>query len=98
MAGVVLDRPTQEGKTQQHTDRKLSGGGKIFITRHGERADLADEQWLAQADVSITETHSCASQRPPNSQLSLSQVVDDPPLTQQGLQQAHELGVRLQVG
>lgn len=26
-------------------------GGRIFITRHGERADLADEHWLALAEV-----------------------------------------------
>ena len=28
-----------------------TASGKVFITRHGERADLADEHWLAQAEV-----------------------------------------------
>ena len=26
--------------------------GKVFITRHGERADLADERWVATTTVS----------------------------------------------
>ena len=69
--------------------------GKVFITRHGERADLADEHWLAQAEVSLgahllwltVVLDSCVC----------VQVADDPPLTQQGIQQAYELGLRLQV-
>ena len=28
-----------------------AASGKVFITRHGERADLADEHWLAKAEV-----------------------------------------------
>lgn len=46
--------------------------GRVFIARHGERADFADEDWLKQAESP-----------------------HDPPLTPSGLQQAHELGVRL---
>ncbi|KAL3132092.1 hypothetical protein ABBQ32_008702 [Trebouxia sp. C0010 RCD-2024] len=61
------------GHAVDDTHAAAAVGGKIFITRHGERADLADERWLAQAEVA-----------------------DDPPLTEQGLQQAYELGRRLQ--
>ena len=39
-------RPSASGIFAGH-----STGGKIFITRHGERADLADEEWLARAEV-----------------------------------------------
>ncbi|DBA95174.1 TPA: hypothetical protein ACH3X1_015723 [Trebouxia sp. C0004] len=71
MAGTTLDK-VREGSTAQHPIDKSVTSGKVFITRHGERADLADEAWLAQAEA-----------------------IDDPPLTQQGVQQAHELGLRL---
>ncbi|KAK9819604.1 hypothetical protein WJX72_000173 [[Myrmecia] bisecta] len=46
---------------------------RVFIARHGERADFANPAWKATAANP-----------------------DDPPLTERGLQQAHELGVRLQ--
>ena len=52
MAEVVLERPTQETNSRHRPRAGVLASGKIFITRHGERADLADEQWLAQADVS----------------------------------------------
>ena len=101
MAGVVLERPTQESTSRHRPREGILGSGKIFITRHGERADLADEQWLAQADVSSTVSGllDCSGYTltTPEPATMLPQVIDDPPLTEQGLQQAHELGLRLQV-
>ncbi len=52
MAGVILERPTGGDNNTQRTGQSLSNG-KVFITRHGERADLADEEWLAQAEVRV---------------------------------------------
>lgn len=53
MAGVTLDT-VREGSTAQRPIDKSVGSGKVFITRHGERADLADEAWLAQAEVLVS--------------------------------------------
>lgn len=53
MAGVTLDK-VREGSTAQRPLDKSVGSGKVFITRHGERADLADEAWLAQAEVLVS--------------------------------------------
>lgn len=72
-----------------------TASGKVFITRHGERADLADEHWLAQAEVGPGAQFALADRSV--QQPGCVQVADDPPLTQQGIQQAHELGLRLQV-
>ena len=39
--------------------------GRVFIARHGERADFADEAWLKQAEVTLiadsNQFHSCHS-------------------------------------
>ena len=82
------------GHAVDDTHAAAAVGGKIFITRHGERADLADERWLAQAEVGLTmhlfDCKLCST-------TVCTQVADDPPLTEQGLQQAYELGRRLQV-
>ncbi|KAA6426873.1 MAG: hypothetical protein FRX49_03198 [Trebouxia sp. A1-2] len=50
MAGVTMDK-VREGSTAQRPVDKSVSSGKVFITRHGERADLADEAWLAHAEV-----------------------------------------------
>ena len=42
------------GHAVDDTHVAAASGGKIFITRHGERADLADERWLAQAEVGLS--------------------------------------------
>ena len=42
------------GHAVDDTHVSAASGGKIFITRHGERADLADERWLAQAEVGLS--------------------------------------------
>ena len=38
-------------QTDRDSHTTSTASGKVFITRHGERADLADEHWLAQAEV-----------------------------------------------
>ena len=53
LAGVLIDHPVKESRTEQPMNRKPVDNGKVFITRHGERADLADEQWLAQAEARV---------------------------------------------
>lgn len=37
----VIDSQTQQNNVN----------GKVYITRHGERADLADERWVATTTV-----------------------------------------------
>ena len=54
--------------------RQLGMSQKIFLARHGERADLADPCWIETAEEPY-----------------------DAPLTLVGLQQAADLGKRLQV-
>ena len=53
MAGVTLDKVREDSTAQRPIDKSV-GSGKVFITRHGERADLADEAWLAQAEVLVS--------------------------------------------
>lgn len=53
MAGLTLDKVRQGSAAQRPIDKSVSSG-KVFITRHGERADLADEAWLAQAEVLVS--------------------------------------------
>lgn len=47
MTQEALERPVLGVRTRTGSAMQ----GKVFITRHGERADLADEEWLAQAEV-----------------------------------------------
>ena len=44
--GGVCSTPTAEVITDGQS-------GRVFIARHGERADFADEDWLKQAEVQV---------------------------------------------
>ena len=46
---AVAEHARQAGYT---AEPNTLATGKVFITRHGERADLADERWVATATVS----------------------------------------------
>lgn len=51
---AVAEHARQAGCTQAEPNTLATG--KVFITRHGERADLADERWVATATVSGVST------------------------------------------
>lgn len=59
MAGVLLDTAVRDSNSAQRPIDNTVSNGKVFITRHGERADLADENWLAQAEVSCATWSLC---------------------------------------
>ena len=45
----------REGEIEHaHASQNRVATGKVYITRHGERADLADERWVATTTVSTS--------------------------------------------
>lgn len=46
---AVAERVQHTGHVQAQRNMGLTG--KVYITRHGERADLADERWVATTTV-----------------------------------------------